>query len=151
MLREKIKDSLQEAQRQQDQKSVSTLRLIVAAIKDRDIADRAKGNDEGISEQDILAMLQTMIKQRQESMKLYEQGGRLDLVDQEEQEIKIIQNFLPVQLTAEEVEAIVEDLIHELGAQSIKDMGSVMTAIRDRYAGKMDMAVASKTVKNKLS
>lgn len=150
-MRENISKSLQTAQKEKDQKAVATMRLILAALKDRDIAARAKGHQDGIDDQEILAMLQTMIKQRQESMKLYEQGGRLDLVEQEQHEIEIIKKFLPEQLSEEEMSDVIDGLIRETGAASIKDMGKIMALIREKYMGKMDFGRASSLIKDKLA
>lgn len=150
MLRQQINDALKDAMRGKDETAVSTLRLILAAVKDRDIAARSKGNTEGISEDEFLNLLQTMVKQRRESIALYEQGGRLDLAEQEQAEIVVIQRFLPQQLDEEETRAAVVQVIDELGATGIKDMGRIMAALRDRYAGQMDFARASGIVKAQL-
>jgi len=150
MLRQQINDALKDAMRRKDETAVSTLRLILAAVKDRDIAARSKGNTEGISEDELLNLLQTMVKQRRESIALYEQGGRLDLAEQEQAEIVVIQRFLPQQLDEEETRAAVAQVIDELGATGIKDMGRIMATLRDRYAGQMDFARASGIVKAQL-
>lgn len=150
-MREEINAALKNAIKTQNKKSVGTIRLILAALKDRDIAARAKGDRDGIDDQEILSMLQTMIKQRQESMQLYEQGGRLDLVEQEKNEIEIIKQFLPQQMSEEESQKIIEALIADTGATSIKDMGLVMSKLREEYLGKMDFGRASAIIKEKLS
>lgn len=150
MIRELLPDALKSAQKEKDARAVSTLRLIVAALKDRDIAARAKGNPDGISDEEILQMLQTMVKQRRESISMYEKGGRLELAEQEAEEIAIIERFLPEQLDADATEAAVEKTIADLGATGLKDMGSVMGALRDNYAGQMDFGRASGIVKARL-
>lgn len=151
-MRERFTEDLKAAQRAKDTRSVATIRLILAALKDRDIAARTKdGGADGIDDAEILSMLQTMIKQRRESIKLYEQGGRLDLVDQEAQEIAIIEKFLPEQMSDEQIEEAVSEVLLEQGASSLKDMGAAMAALRDKFAGQMDFGKASAVVKAKLS
>lgn len=150
MIRELLPDALKSAQKEKDARAVSTLRLIVAALKDRDIAARVKGNPDGISDEEILQMLQTMVKQRRESIAMYEKGGRLELAEQEAEEITIIERFLPEQLDADATEAAVEKTITDLGATGLKDMGSVMGALRDNYAGQMDFGRASGIAKVRL-
>ena len=149
-LREKFQTSLKLAMHAREQLAVSTIRLMSAALKDRDIAARSKGNTEGISEEEILAMLQTMIKQRRESIKMYEQGGRPELALREQQEIEVIKTFLPRQIEGAEMDTAIEDVINTESATSIKDMGKVMTALRDKYTGQMDFGQASAKVKEKL-
>jgi len=151
MLRERLNEELKLAMKAKDSRVVSTVRLILAALKDRDIAARGKDRTEGIDENEILQMLQTMVKQRRESIAQYEKGGRLDLVQQESEEIDIINRFLPAQLTDDEIERVVKDLISEVGAVGLKDMGRTMSALRERYAGQMDFAKASAVVKSQLS
>ncbi len=151
MLREKFKDALKDAMKSRRERATATLRLILAALKDRDIAARGRGKTDGIEETEILQMLQTMIKQRQESISHFEQGGRLELAQQEKEEISIIEGFLPKQLDAAATEAAVKGLIAELGAATIKDMGRTMTALRERYAGQLDFGKASALVKQLLS
>ncbi len=150
MLRENLNEALKGAMKAKNQRAVSTLRLILAAIKDRDIAARGEGNSEGISEDDVLKVLQTMVRQRQESIKLYQQGGRQDLVDQETEETEIIQTFLPEQMDAAAIDAVVAEAVSETGAGGLKEMGRVMALLRERYAGRMDFAAASKIAKQKL-
>ena len=150
MIRELLPDALKAAQKDKDARAVSTLRLIVAALKDRDIAARGKGNPDGIPDEEILQMLQTMVKQRRESISMYEKGGRLELAEQEAEEITIIERFLPEQLDAAATEAAVEKTIADLGATGLKDMGGVMGALRDNYAGQMDFGRASGIVKARL-
>ncbi|MFQ5971223.1 MAG: GatB/YqeY domain-containing protein [Alphaproteobacteria bacterium] len=143
MLRDDLSASLKAALKSRDERVVSTLRLILAALKDRDIAARAKGNDEGINDDEILAMLQTMIRQRHDSIALYEQGGRLELAAREREEIGVIEQFLPRQLGDDEIRALVNEAIAETGAGGLKDIGLVMGALRGAYAGRMDFAKAS--------
>ncbi|HYD31702.1 MAG TPA: GatB/YqeY domain-containing protein [Azospirillaceae bacterium] len=151
MLRQRLNEALKEAMKAKEQRAVSTVRLILAALKDRDIAARGKGNMDGIGEDEILSMFQTMIKQRQEAIALYEQGGRQELAQQEREEIAVIERFMPKQMTEDEVRAAIGGLIAELGATSIKDMGKVMAEMRSRYAGRMDSAKASGWVKEALA
>ena len=147
MLRHQLNEALKESQRARDGRAVSTLRLALAAIRDRDIAARAKGNTDGIAEDEILGLLQTMIRQRRESIGLYEQGGRLDLVEAEQEEIGIIERFLPQQMDEGETKAAIDAVIAEIGAGSLKDMGRTMTELRTRFPGRMDFAKASGMVK----
>ena len=150
MLRPQLNDALKSAMLSKDSRVVSTVRLILAALKDRDIAARSRGVMDGISDDEILSMLQSMIKQRRESISLYEQGGRLELAQQEQDEIAIIERFLPRQLNEEEMNAAVSAVIAELGAGGIKDMGRVMAALKERHAGTMDFTKASATTKKLL-
>ncbi len=150
MLRQQLNEALKEAMRAKRQRAVSTLRLILAALKDRDIAARAKGNTEGLDDDEIMSMLQTMIRQRRESITLYEQGGRLELAEAEAEEITVIQSFLPKQMDETETRQAVADLIKEIGAGGLKDMGRTMAELRTRYAGRMDFAKASAFVKTSL-
>ena len=131
--------------------TVATVRLILAALKDRDIAARSKGNMEGVPEEEILSMLQSMIKQRRESVEMYEKGGRLELAEQENREIEIIQSFLPEQLDDEAVASAIAEVIAEADAHSLKDMGKVMGMLKERYAGRMDFSRASAAIKEKLA
>ncbi|NUB16930.1 GatB/YqeY domain-containing protein [Azospirillum brasilense] len=151
MLRTRLNEALKQAMLAKNQRAVSTVRLILAALKDRDIAARSRGVTDGIDEAEILSMLQTMIKQRGESIKLYEQGGRLELAEQEREEITIIEGFLPKQMSEAEVAAAVKTVVDEIGATCIKDMGKVMAELKARYAGQMDFAKVSGTVKQQLS
>lgn len=148
MLRERFSADLKEAIKAKDGLRVSTLRLIMAAIKDRDIAGRSQDNADGVAEIEILAILAKMIKQRQDSAKAFEEGGRLDLVEQELSEIKIIQDYLPKQMTEAEVRQAVSKAIAETGAGSIRDMGKVMAELKARHPGRMDFARASAIVKD---
>lgn len=150
MIRHRLNEALKAGVRGRDQRSVSTLRLILAAIRDRDIAARGKGNTEGIDDDEILGLLQTMIRQRKESITLYEQGGRVDLVESEEAEIGIIEQFLPQQMDEAAMRAAIDAVIAEVGATNIKDMGRTMAALRSRFPGRMDFAKASSLVKASL-
>ena len=150
MLRDDINKALKDAMLAKDTSKVSTIRLINAAIKDRDIAARTAENRKGIPEDAILQLLQGMIKQRKESIDMYKKGNRQDLVDAEQKEIDIISAFLPKQLTDEETAAAVKALVAELGLSSIKDMGKAMAALREKYAGQMDFGKASGLLKQTL-
>ncbi len=152
MLRQDISEALKTAMKAKDARATSTLRLILAALKDRDIAARGEGQgDGGISDEAILEMLQKMIKQRHDSIEQYEKGNRPDLVQQEREEIEIIKTFLPKQMSEDEVRAAVGELVTEIGAGSIKDMGKTMAALKERYAGRMDFTKAAQLVKDRLS
>ncbi|CAA6604442.1 conserved hypothetical protein [Rhodospirillaceae bacterium LM-1] len=151
MLRTALNEALKTAMLAKEARAVSTVRLILAALKDRDIAARSKGNMDGISEDEILGMLQSMIKQRRESITLYEQGGRLELAQQEQEEIVVIERFLPRQMSAEETDAAIKAVLADVEAKGLKDMGKVMTALRERHAGQMDFGKASGIVKSLLS
>jgi uncharacterized protein YqeY len=150
MLRSSLNDALKTAMRERDAATVSTVRLILAALKDRDIAARPKGNQGGVGDDEILQMLQAMIKQRRESIALYEKGGRADLVDKETQEIAVIERFLPKQMDESAMAQAIAAVVKELGAASVKDMGRVMGELKARYAGQMDFAKASGLVKQQL-
>jgi uncharacterized protein YqeY len=149
MLRDSINDSLKAAMKAKDERRVSTLRMVNAAIKNADIEARTgKGP---LTDEDLLGLMQKMIKQRQESVELYDKGGRPELAAQEREEIAIIQAFLPEQISDLEVKAAIGDIIEELGATSVKDMGKVMAALKAAYAGRMDFAKASGLVKELLT
>ena len=137
-LRERLSTSLKEAMRAKDATRLMTLRLINAAIKDRDIDARADGNETGVPDDVLLAILSKMVKQRQESARAYEEGGRLELAEQELSEITIVEEFLPRQLTAGETEKVIADAIAESGANSIRDMGKVMGILKAKYTGQLD-------------
>lgn len=136
MLREQLKAALKTAMMEKDTHKISTIRLILAAIKDRDIASRGTSKDGVITNDDILQLLQSMIKQRKDSVALYAKGGRQDLVDSEQSEIDIIQSFLPKQMDEAQTKAAVEDVIKTTGAAGLKDMGKVMAALRERLPDK---------------
>ena len=151
MLRQQLNDALKEAMKAQQGRAVSTLRLILAALKDRDIANRTEDADDGgISEDQILQLLQSMIKQRRDSIEAYLKGGRQELADGEAEEINIIPRFLPDQMDDKELAEAVEQVIAESGASSIKDMGNVMGMLRGKFAGQMDFGKASALVKARL-
>jgi uncharacterized protein len=150
MLREAFTERLKTAMREKNARTVSTVRLILAGLKDRDIAARGSGNQQGISESEVQRMLQGMIKQRRESIALYRQGNRPDLAQQEEAEIAVIESFLPQQMGDDEIAAAVKAAIAETGAAGIKDMGKVMSVLRERHAGVIDMARAGAIVKQQL-
>jgi len=150
MLREAFTERLKQAMRAKDTRTVSAVRMIIAALKDRDIAARGTGNAEGIPEPEILRLLQGMIKQRRESIALYRQGNRPELAEQEEQEIAVIESFLPKQMSDDEIAAAAREAIAETGAAGVKDMGKVMGVLRDRNAGVIDMAHAGAVVKRLL-
>jgi uncharacterized protein YqeY len=151
MLRARIGDALKIAMKAKEKHTVGTVRLIMAALKDRDIAARSKGNNDGIGEDETLSMLQSMIKQRRESVEMYEKGGRAELAEQEAGEIEIIQTFLPTQMDEAEVNAAVQEAIDDLSATSLKDMGKLMGALKEKFAGQMDFSKASARIKAKLS
>jgi uncharacterized protein YqeY len=151
MLRDEFNDALKAAMKEKDQVAVSTLRLIRTAIKDRDIAVRGKGERQEITDQEILQVLQTMVRQRQESIALYEQGGRKELAEREAAEVEIIQRFLPKQMSEEETAAAISEVVQEVGAAGIKDMGRTMGVLRERYAGQMDFGKASAELKKQLN
>lgn len=151
MLRNQVSQNLKDAMRAKEPHAVSTLRLISAAIKDRDIAARSEGITDGIDDDEIIQLMQKMIKQRQESIRMYEEGGRLELAQRERDEIAIIEGFLPKQLSEDEVADAVDSVISEIGATGMKDMGPLMTALRARYAGVMDFGKASTVAKSRLN
>jgi uncharacterized protein len=148
-MRETINTALKEAMKAQDKRRISTLRLISAAIKDRDIAARGSGKG-AASDADLLDLLAKMIKQREESEKIYAEAGRTELAQQEAEEIAIIREYLPKQLSEADTEKAIAEAIAEAGATSVKDMGKVMAALKARYAGQMDFNKAGQLVKAKL-
>ena len=145
---ERITDAMKQALKAKDQAALGTMRLIMAALKDRDIAARGNGNQDGISDDDILSMLQTMIKQRNESAKMYRDGDRMELAKAEEAEIAIIQSFLPAQLDEVAMNAAIKETIADIGASSVKDMGQVMASLKNNFAGQMDFSAVSQMVKS---
>ena len=149
-IRENISKLLKEAMIKKDIKLTNTLRLILAAVKDKDISSRSIGNFTGINETEIISLLQNMIKQRNASIEMYIQGKRDDLIKIEEDEIEIISNFLPEQLSENEMNDIITNTIKSSGANSIKDMGKVINLIKNEYNGKMDFGAVSKIIKAKL-
>ncbi len=150
MLRQDLNESLKAAMKAKDGCATSTIRLILAAIKDRDIAARTQGAGEKISDEQILEVLQKMVRQRKESIEMYAKGGRQDLVDRESHEIVVVEGFLPKPLSETESQEAVTAVIGELGASSIKEMGQVMGELKRRYAGRMDFSKASTLVKDTL-
>ena len=150
MLRETLTEAVKTAMRAREPEAVSTLRMILAGIKDKDIAARPSGNASGIGDAEILTLLQSMVKQRRESIALYRQGGREDLVAKEEGEIAVIERFMPAQLDLAATDAAITAAIAELGAASIKDMGRVMAALKAKYSGQMDFSAVGPAVKAKL-
>ena len=150
-LRERINESLKEAMKAKDQKRVGTLRLVNAALKDRDIAARTETSRELLGDDEILSLLAKMIKQREDSIAAYEAGKRPELADAERAEIAVIREFMPKQMSAQESKAAIAKVIADVGASSIKDMGKVMAALKERFAGQMDFAKASGAVKEALT
>jgi len=150
-LRARITAALKQAMKDKAADRLSTLRLINAAIKDKDIAARAEGTDEGVGDDDILAILGKMSKQRMESARAYEEGGRLDLAEREREEVTVIEEFLPQQLSENEALEAVQAAIDEIGADSIRDMGKVMGVLKGKYTGQMDFGKVGPMVKNRLS
>jgi len=149
-MRERLMAALKDAMRAKEVERLSTLRLINAAIKDREIALRGEAGDGEVGEGDILAIMGKMVKQRHESARAYEEGGRLELAEKELNEIKVIEEFLPRQLSGAEVDAAIAAAVEEVGATSIRDMGRVMAALKARYTGQMDFGSAGAAIKAQL-
>ena len=149
-LRERINTALKTAMKEKDSARLGTLRLISAAIKDQDIARRGTEDDTGVSDADILGILGKMTKQRQESVRAYEEGGRLDLAERERHEVAVIEEFLPQQLSDAEVEAAIDKAIADVGASSIRDMGKIIGELKQKYTGQMDFGKVGPRVKAKL-
>ena len=150
MLRDPIKEAMKTAMKAKDEIGLAATRLILAALKDRDIAARSKGNTDGISDDELLGMLQSMIKQRRDSIEMYEKGGRPELAEREASEIDVIETFLPEQMSEDAANAAIDAVMKELEAASMKDMGRVMAALKERHAGSMDFGKASGLVKARL-
>ncbi|MBY6046674.1 GatB/YqeY domain-containing protein [Vannielia litorea] len=152
-IRTRVSTALKEAMKAKEAERLSTLRLINAAIKDKDIAARGEdgGLEAGVTDAEVLGILGKMVKQRQESARAYEEGGRLDLAERELAEVKVIEEFLPTQLTEDEAEAAVSEAIEEVGAESIRDMGRVMGILKERYTGQMDFGAVGPMVKDRLA
>ena len=150
-LRDRLSISLKEAMKAKDATRLMTLRLINAAIKDRDIDARSEGADAGVSDDDLLAILSKMVKQRQESARAYEEGGRLELAEKERAEIVIVEEFLPRKLSEQEVEQAIAAAITASGANSIRDMGKVMGVLKSKYTGQLDFGKVGGMVKAQLS
>jgi len=151
MLREQLNDALKDAMKARDQRKTATIRLILAAIKDRDIAARSAGSEEVVDDDGIREIMAKMVRQRGESIAAYEEAGRTELADQEREEIEILKSFLPRQMSDEEIEAVCREAIEEVGAERLKDIGRVMGLLKSRYAGQMDFGKASACVKSLLS
>ena len=150
MLREDLQKALKESMINKDTTTVSAVRLIIAGLKEKDVDARGKGQKEA-TDAELLSMMQNMIKQRKDSIKMYLEGNRQDLADKEQSEITVIERFLPKQMSASEAEAAIKAIISSTGASSMKDMGKVMSALREQYAGQMDFGAASGTIKTLLS
>jgi len=150
-LRTRLNTSIKQAMRDKDSARLSTLRLINAAIQARDIAARGEGNDDGVGDDEVLGILGKMVKQRKDTAKTYEEGGRLDLAERELSEIGVIEEFLPRKLSDDEVAAAVDAAVAETGASSIRDMGRVMGALKGKYTGQMDFGAVGGMVKDRLS
>lgn len=149
-LRARVSTALKEAMKAKEADRLSTLRLVNAAIKDRDIEARGTGSDEGVGDDVVLAIMGKMVKQRQESAKVYEEGGRLELAEKELSEVKIIEEFLPRQLSDDEVAAEIDAAIAKVGAESIRDMGKVMGVLKGKFTGQIDFGKTGGMVKDKL-
>jgi len=150
LLRNKFKNNLQDAMKAKDSIKVSTLRLILAAIKDRDIEYRSKGKEEIIPDSVILEILAKMVKQRTETAKLYEKAGRIELADSEKKEIDVINAFMPKMLTKEELDTIIEESIISIDAKSLRDLGKVISKIKENYSGRCDFADVSQIIRKRL-
>jgi uncharacterized protein len=149
--REKINAAMKDALKNKEMERLATIRLITAAMKDKDISSRTDGRNDGIDESTLLSLLQSMIKQRAESSKIFRENGRPELADKEDGEIAVIQSFLPKQLSDEDVAKVIEDIIAKTGAAGMKDMGKVMAELKANYAGQLDMGKAGGVIKQKLS
>ena len=150
MLRPQLEDALKRAMKAREPCRVATVRLILAALKDRDIAERGKGNVE-LGDGQILALLQTMIRQRRESIEQYERGGRVDLAEREAEEIVVIQSFMPPAIEGEDLVSAVRGVVNDLNACTIKDMGRTMACLKQKYSGRMDFSKASGLVREFLA
>lgn len=150
-LREQVNTALKQAMKEKDTARLATLRLINAAIKDQDIARRGADGDTDLTDADIMAILGKMTKQRQESVRAYEEGGRLDLAEREQREIEIIAEFLPRALDEAEVDAAIDKAIKDTGASSIRDMGKIMGRLKEKYTGQMDFGMVGPKVKERLA
>ena len=150
-LREDIENQYKSSIKDKNASLTNTLRLIKSAIKDKDIEARIKGNSDGILDQEILGLFQNLVKQRKDSIEAFESAGRKDLIEKEQEEIKIIKSFLPKQKNENETEIIIEQLIKENDFNSLKEMGKLMNLLKDKYSGQIDMGSAGKIAKIKLS
>ena len=151
MLRQTITDSLKTAMKAKDERTTSALRMVLAGLKERDIDARGKGKTDGITEAEIQSMMQGLIKKCRDSIEMYQKGGRADLVAKENADIAVMQKLLPQQMDDAATSAVVKKLVDELGAKTVKDMGRVMAALKERHAGQIDMAKAGAIVKQHLS
>ncbi len=151
MIRKRLMDAQKEAMREREVKRLSTLRLVNAAIKDKDIAARTEESSAGVSDAEIMGILAKMIKQRQDSSKIFEEAGRIELAEGERAEIKVIEEFLPKQLSEGEVKAAIEAAVAEVGASSIRDMGKIMGVLKSKYTGQMDFGKVGASVKAALA
>lgn len=149
--RDELNAALKVALKEKDKVAMGTIRLIMAAVKDRDIEARSSGKAEHISEEEILSLMQSMIKQRQESSKTYKEADRPELAEREEAEIKVIRRFLPEQMDENEVRAKVDELLKEMNVNDLREMGKIMAELKTRYAGQLDMSRASGIVKERLA
>lgn len=150
-IRENLTQSLKTAMKAKDENTLTTVRMIISKMKERDIEARVSGNMNGIADPELLSLMQGMIKQRQESAKMYRDGGRPELADKEDAEIVIIEQFLPAQLGDAEIADVIAEIIAKTGAAGVKDMGKIMAELKANYAGQMDMAKAGAVVKQKLA
>ena len=150
-LRQKLKSALENGLKNKDEIAVATIRLIIAALKDRDIENRTKKKEGDTPDSEIFNLFQSMIKQRKDSKKIYDDAGRVELSQREESEIKIISQFLPKQMNDEDIKKVIKELVQEVQAQSIKDLGKLMQIVKERYPGQLDMKKAADFGKNILS
>lgn len=151
MLKQKLSEDLKAAMRTKESRRIATLRLILAAVKEQEISARTETDRPEMTDDEIVLILSKMVKQRKDSIRLYEEGGRIDLAEQEKGEIQIIEGYLPKQMSAEEIASACADVRDELAASGLKDMGRCMGVIKTRYAGQIDMGEASKIMKSALS
>jgi len=150
MLRDQINDALKVAMKSQEKRRTATLRLVNAAVKDRDIAARTGGKD-NVSDDEIRELLQKMVRQREESAVVYAEAGRTELAEQEREEIEIIRDFLPRQMSEDEVRCACEDVVKDIGANGLRDMGKCMSTLKERFPGQIDFGRASTVVKGMLN
>lgn len=151
MLRTKISEDMKTAMRAKEMRKVATLRLVIAALKDQEINQRTVDGAEELTDQNIMQTLTKMVRQRRDSIQMYEEGGRIDLAEQEREEISVIEAYLPQPMTEDEIVAAVNAVVADSGAEGLKDMGKCMGALKQKYVGRMDMSVASKHLKAALS
>ena len=149
-LREQVNTAVKQAMKDKASQRLATLRLINAAIKDQDISARGNGDDTGVGDAEILQILGKMTKQRNESVRAYEEGGRIDLAERERSEIEVIEEFLPRQLSEDEVASAIDRAISDTGASSIRDMGKIMGTLKEKYTGQVDFSTVGPKVKDKL-